>query len=200
MTIMTTADAIVKWSIAQKVLINDQVVPYFPATFAIFGHGNALSIGQALSNESKNMTTYRGQTEEGMALAAVAYAKAMRRQQVGIVTTSIGPGATNVITAAAVAMANRLPILILVGDTFQSRNPDPVLQQVEHFNQPAVTVNDAFLLVCLRLSQLCWILLHVDQCVSRFRKISRQKVLIFPMNFLKKKFIIFQDQELTHPS
>ena len=144
MTIMTTADAIIKWSIAQKVLIDDQVVPYFPATFAIFGHGNALSIGQALSNESKNMTTYRGQTEEGMALAAVAYAKAMRRQQVGIVTTSIGPGATNVITAAAVAMANRLPMLILVGDTFQSRNPDPVLQQVEHFDQPSITVNDAF--------------------------------------------------------
>lgn len=144
MTVMTTSQAIVRWAIAQKIMINGEKKPYFPATFAIFGHGNALSLGDALHASQNEIVTYRGQTEEGMGLAAVAYAKAMRRQQCAIVTTSVGPGAMNVVTAAATALANRLPMMILVGDTFHSRIPDPVLQQVEHFHQPSLTVNDAF--------------------------------------------------------
>ena len=88
-------------------------------------------------------STIRGQNEEGMALAAVAYAKAARRRQVMAVTTSIGPGALNTVPAAGVAMANRLPLLLLLGDTFNSRQPDPVLQQIEHFNAPTTTSNDA---------------------------------------------------------
>ncbi len=90
------------------------------------------------------LPTYRGQNEQGMALAAIGFAKAMRRRQLMAATTSIGPGAMNMVTAAAVAHANRLPLLLLAGDTFHSRIPDPVLQQVEHFGQPSVTVNDAF--------------------------------------------------------
>ena len=90
------------------------------------------------------LPTWRGQNEQGMALAAVAYAKATRRRQIMVATSSIGPGATNMVTAAAVAHANRLPVLLLAGDTFASRIPDPVLQQIEGFADPSVTVNDAF--------------------------------------------------------
>ena len=88
--------------------------------------------------------TWRGQNEQGMALAAVAFAKATRRRRIMVATSSIGPGATNMVTAAAVAHANRLPVLLLAGDTFASRIPDPVLQQIERFGDPSVTVNDAF--------------------------------------------------------
>jgi len=142
--VQTTAHAIVRWLTAQKIRIDNQVLPYFPGVFAIFGHGNALSLGDALSDAREIIPTLRGQSEEGMGLAALGYAKAMRRQQAMVVTTSIGPGALNVVTAAGTALANRLPMLILSGDTYQSRNPDPVLQQVEHFGDPSTTVNDAF--------------------------------------------------------
>ena len=140
----TCAEAIVRWLTSQKINIDGENYPYFPGVFAIFGHGNALGLGDALSDRHSEITTFRGQSEGGMGLAAVGYAKAMRRQQAMVVTTSIGPGALNVVTAAGTALANRLPMLILSGDTFQSRNPDPVLQQVEHFGEPSTTVNDAF--------------------------------------------------------
>lgn len=140
----TTAEALIKYLSAQKIRSGDQVKPFFPFAFAIFGHGNALGIGDALERYRKDMPTIKGQNEQGMALAAVGFSKAQLRTQCGIVTTSIGPGATNVVTAAGVAMANRLPLLILSGDTFQSRKPDPVLQQVEHFDSPTTTVNDSF--------------------------------------------------------
>jgi 3D-(3,5/4)-trihydroxycyclohexane-1,2-dione acylhydrolase (decyclizing) len=141
---MTAAEAIVRFLAAQRVVVDDDEVPYFPGVFAIFGHGNALSLGAALEEHRHELPTYRGQNEQGMALAAVAYAKAARRRQCMVVTTSIGPGALNVVTAAGVAMANRLPLLVLSGDTFTSRLPDPVLQQVEHPGSPSTTVNDAF--------------------------------------------------------
>ncbi len=141
---LTTSEALVKYLIAQKIQLDNKVVSFFPFAFAIFGHGNALGLGDALERNRKAIPTLRGQNEQGMALAAVAFSKAQLRQQCAVVTTSIGPGATNVVTAAAVAMANRLPMLILSGDTFQSRRPDPVLQQVEHFDSPITTVNDSF--------------------------------------------------------
>ncbi len=141
----TMAEALVRYLIAQH--IEDertgQVVPLIPGVYAIFGHGNALGLGEALERHRAEIRTIRGQNEQGMALAAVAYAKAARRRQVMAVTTSIGPGALNTVTAAGVAMANRLPLLLLPGDTFQSRLPDPVLQQVEHFDSPGTTANDA---------------------------------------------------------
>ena len=112
--------------------------------FAIFGHGNVTCLGPALDAVKDVMPTWRGQNEQGMALAAVAFAKAKRRRQIMVATSSIGPGATNMVTAAAVAHANRLPVLLMAGDTFASRIPDPVLQQVEPFGDPSVTVNDAF--------------------------------------------------------
>ncbi|MEL7156667.1 MAG: 3D-(3,5/4)-trihydroxycyclohexane-1,2-dione acylhydrolase (decyclizing) [Actinomycetota bacterium] len=144
-TRLTTAQAIVRWMQAQQTLLADGTeAPLFPGVFAIFGHGNVTCLGHALEEVSEELPTWRGQNEQGMGLAAVAYAKAVRARQIMVATSSVGPGATNMVTAAAVASANRLPALFLAGDTFASRIPDPVLQQVEHFGAPSTTVNDAF--------------------------------------------------------
>ena len=150
---LTTAEAIVRWLVAQRTLLPDPTAgdagapldaPMFPGVYAIFGHGNVTSLGLALEAVRDELPTWRGQNEQGMALAAVAYAKAVNRRQIMVASSSVGPGATNMVTAAGVAMANRLPVLLLAGDTFNSRGPDPVLQQVEHFGSPSTTVNDAF--------------------------------------------------------
>ncbi len=141
---LTTAQAIVKYLTAQKVEIDGEIQQLFPGVFAIFGHGNVTCLGHALEEVKDVLPTWRGQNEQGMALAATAFAKASKRRQIMVATSSIGPGATNMVTAAGVAMANRLPLLLLAGDTFNSRIPDPVLQQVEHFGSPSTTVNDAF--------------------------------------------------------
>ena len=143
-TKMTTAAAIVRYLIAQRTVIDDVDVPLFPGVFAIFGHGNVTSLGLALQEAGDALPTWRGQNEQGMGLAAAGYAKAMQRRQIMVATSSVGPGALNMVTAAGVAHANRLPVLFLAGDTFASRLPDPVLQQVEHFGDPTITVNDAF--------------------------------------------------------
>ena len=147
---ITTAEAIVRYLIAQRVLVEETPgapmteAPLFPGVFAIFGHGNVTSLGHSLEMHRDELPTWRGQNEQGMGLAAAAYAKAKRRQQIMIATSSVGPGATNMVTAAGMAMANRLPVLFISGDAFNSRLPDPVLQQVEHFGTPSTTVNDAF--------------------------------------------------------
>ena len=141
---ITTAEAIVRYLIAQRIVIDGTEAPLFPGVLAIFGHGNVTSLGHSLEMHRDEIPVWRGQSEEGMGLAAAAFAKAMRRQQIMVCTSSIGPGATNFVTAAGVGMANRLPMLFISGDTFVSRLPDPVLQQVEHFGAPSTTVNDAF--------------------------------------------------------
>jgi 3D-(3,5/4)-trihydroxycyclohexane-1,2-dione acylhydrolase (decyclizing) len=141
---LTTAEAIVRYLTVQRTVIDGRDEPLIPGVFAIFGHGNVTCLGPALHDARDELPTWRGQNEQGMALAAIAFAKAMRRRQLMVVTTSIGPGALNLVTAAGVAMANRLPVLLLSGDTFQSRLPDQVLQQVEHFGGPSTTANDAF--------------------------------------------------------
>jgi 3D-(3,5/4)-trihydroxycyclohexane-1,2-dione acylhydrolase (decyclizing) len=141
---LTTAEAIVRYLIAQRIVIDGAEEPLFPGVIAIFGHGNVVSLGHALEAHRDEIPVWRGQNEQGMGLAAAAYAKAMRRQQIMVCTSSIGPGATNMVTAAGMAMSNRLPVLFISGDTFNSRLPDPVLQQVEHFGHPSTTVNDAF--------------------------------------------------------
>ncbi len=141
---LTTAHALVRYLIAQRTVLDGAEVPLFPGVFGIFGHGNVTALGLALHEAGDALPTWRGQNEQGMALAAIGYAKAMRRRQVMVATTSIGPGALNMVTAAGVAHANRLPVLLLSGDTFASRVPDPVLQQVEHFGDPTLSVNDAF--------------------------------------------------------
>ena len=142
---LTTAQALVRWMIAQRTeLLDGSQAPLFAGVFGIFGHGNVLGLGTALHEAGEALPTWRGQNEQGMALAAAAYAKAMDRRQVMVATSSVGPGALNMVTAAGLAMANRLPLLLLPGDTFTGRGPDPVLQQVEHYGDPTTTANDAF--------------------------------------------------------
>ena len=138
------AQALVRFLVNQRTLIDGKEEALFPGVFAIFGHGNVTCLGEALETVREEMPTWRGQNEQSMALAGVAYAKAKRRRQIMVATSSIGPGCTNLLTAAATAHANRLPILLLSGDTFANRLPDPVLQQVENFQNPTMTVTDAF--------------------------------------------------------
>jgi len=141
---LTCAHAIVRYLISQKILINGKKEQLFAGVFGIFGHGNVACLGQALQENQKELPTWRGHHEQNMALTGIAYARAKRRKQIFVATSSVGPGSTNMVTAAAVAMSNRLPLLLLPGDTYASRIPDPVLQQVEHFNNPGITQNDAF--------------------------------------------------------
>ena len=137
---LSCAHALFKYLIAQKIVIDGKVEPLFPGAFGIYGHGNVACLGQAMEEFKDSLPGYRGHHEQNMALTGIAYARAMRRRQIFIATSSVGPGSTNMVTAAAVALSNRLPILLLPGDTFASRFPDPVLQQVENFNSPSVIV------------------------------------------------------------
>ena len=141
---LTAAQACVRYLAAQMTVIDGKTLPLFAGVWAIFGHGNVAGMGEALHGIRENLPTYRANNEQGMAHSAVAYAKAMRRRRMMVCTTSIGPGATNMITAAALAHVNRLPVLFLPGDVFANRLPDPVLQQVENFADGTVSANDCF--------------------------------------------------------
>jgi len=142
---LTMTQALVRHLAALRVELDDgSVVPYCGGTWAIFGHGNVAGLGEALWEQRKALSVYRAHNEQAMAHAAIAYAKANFRQRFMAVTTSIGPGATNLVTAAAMAHVNRLPVLLLPGDIFASRAPDPVLQQVEYFEQGDLSANDVF--------------------------------------------------------
>ncbi|PCJ91279.1 MAG: 3D-(3,5/4)-trihydroxycyclohexane-1,2-dione acylhydrolase (decyclizing) [Hyphomicrobiales bacterium] len=138
---LTAAQAMVRYLMAQ---MNADGDPYFAGMWAIFGHGNVSAMGEALHAVRDEFPTYRGQNEQSMAHSAIAYAKQLGRKRAMAVTSSIGPGALNMVTAAALAHVNRLPVLFIPGDIFASRRPDPVLQQVEHFNDGTISVNDAF--------------------------------------------------------
>jgi 3D-(3,5/4)-trihydroxycyclohexane-1,2-dione acylhydrolase (decyclizing) len=141
---LTMAQALVKYLCNQFTEIDGERVQLFAGVFGIFGHGNVTCFAEALEAAQDTLPTWRGQNEQSMALAAIAFAKAKRRRQLMIATSSVGPGATNMVTAAGVAHANRLPVLLISGDTFANRRPDPVLQQVEHFGDPTKTVNESF--------------------------------------------------------
>ena len=130
---LTMAQALVRYLCNQVTEIDGERVPLFAGVFGIFGHGNVTCLSEALEQVQDQLPTWRGQNEQSMALAAIGYGKAKLRRQIMVATTSVGPGATNMVTAAGVAHANRLPVLLLCGDTFSNRLPDPVLQQVEHF-------------------------------------------------------------------
>ena len=141
---LTMAQALVRYLAAQRTECEGRIEPLFAGVWAIFGHGNVAGIGEALSGARDRLPTYRAHNEQAMAHAAIAFAKASRRRRMMACTTSIGPGATNMVTAAAVAHVNRLPVLLLPGDVFASRRPDPVLQQVEDFSDGTVSANDCF--------------------------------------------------------
>ncbi len=151
---LTMAQALVRYLAAQRTLLfedDTREAPLIAGVLAIFGHGNVAGLGEALFAAKEALPTWRGQNEQSMAQLAVAYAKAKRRRQVWACTTSIGPGATNLVTAAATAHVNRLPLLLLPGDVFAGRLPDPVLQQLEDPHDGLASVND-----CLRPVSRYW--------------------------------------------
>ncbi|MCY4053627.1 MAG: 3D-(3,5/4)-trihydroxycyclohexane-1,2-dione acylhydrolase (decyclizing) [Hyphomicrobiales bacterium] len=140
------AQALVRWMTAQRIeQFDGGAEPAFAGVWAIFGHGNVAGLGEALYGAKDALPTFRGHNEQGMTHSAIAYAKQKQRRRMMAVTTSIGPGAANLVTAAALGHVNRLPVLLLPGDVFANRRPDPVLQQVESFADGLVSVND-----CLR--------------------------------------------------
>jgi 3D-(3,5/4)-trihydroxycyclohexane-1,2-dione acylhydrolase (decyclizing) len=141
---LTMAQALVRFLAAQRTSIDGAELPLVAGVFAIFGHGNVAGLGEALHGARDALPTWRAHNEQAMAHAAIAFAKTLRRRRLMACTTSIGPGATNMVTAAAVAHVNRLPVLLLPGDVFAGRRPDPVLQQVEHFSDATVSANDCF--------------------------------------------------------
>ena len=141
---LTMAQAIVRWLIAQRIEVDGSQLPVFAGAFGIFGHGNVTALAEALEPVQEELPTWRGQNEQYMALAGIAYSKAKLRGQIMIATTSIGPGCSNLMTAAAVASVNRIPLLMLCGDYFAHRAVDPVLQQIETFVDPTVSISDAF--------------------------------------------------------
>ena len=141
---LTTAQAIIRYIAAQFIEIDGKRTRVCGGGFGIFGHGNVTCLGEALFDHKDTLPLYRGQNEQGMGFAAAAYAKYHLRRRFMFCTASAGPGTSNLLTSAALAHANRLPMLMLCGDTFLTRLPDPVLQQLEHFGNPALGVNDAF--------------------------------------------------------
>jgi 3D-(3,5/4)-trihydroxycyclohexane-1,2-dione acylhydrolase (decyclizing) len=156
------AQGIVRFLCNQFVVIDGEKLPLFPGVFAIFGHGNVTCLSEALEAVKDTLPTWRGQNEQSMALAAIGFAKARRRRQIMVATSSIGPGALNMVTAAGVAHSNRLPVLFLSGDTFVNRRPDPVMQQVEHFGNPSINVNDCFKAVSRYWDRI----VHPEQIIS----------------------------------
>ncbi|MEJ5118322.1 3D-(3,5/4)-trihydroxycyclohexane-1,2-dione acylhydrolase (decyclizing) [Gluconobacter cerinus] len=141
---LTMAQALVRAMIAQKTEIDGRIEPFFAGVWAIFGHGNVAGLGEALHASRDELVTWRAHNEQGMTHIATAFAKASRRRRAMACTSSIGPGALNMVTGAAVAHVNRLPLLLLPGDIFANRIPDPVLQQIEDFGDGTVSANDAF--------------------------------------------------------
>jgi 3D-(3,5/4)-trihydroxycyclohexane-1,2-dione acylhydrolase (decyclizing) len=158
----TMAQALVRYLCNQFTIIDGNKEMLFPGVFAIFGHGNVTCLSEALEAVKDTLPTWRGQNEQSMALAAIGFAKAKRRRQIMVATSSIGPGALNMVTAAGVAHSNRLPVLLLSGDTFVNRRPDPVMQQVEHFGDPSINVNDAFRAVTRYWDRIT----HPEQIIS----------------------------------
>lgn len=142
-TRLTTAQALIRFLNQQYISVDGKETPFVEGVFSIFGHGNVLGIGQALEQEADQLKVYQGKNEQGMAHAAIAYSKQMLRQKIFAVTTSVGPGSANLAAAAGTALSNNIPVLFLPGDTFASRQSDPVLQQIEQENSVSVTTNDA---------------------------------------------------------
>ena len=138
---LTAAQALVRWLSVQQAEDGSR---FIEGVWAIFGHGNVAGLGEALHAHRDAIPTWRGHNEQTMAHAAIAYAKAKQRRKAMAVTSSIGPGATNMVTAAALAHVNRLPVLFIPGDVFANRAPDPVLQQIEDFDDATVSANDCF--------------------------------------------------------
>ncbi len=145
---LTMGQALVRFLDNQYISFDGTQEKFVEGVFGIFGHGCVVGIGEALQEPDHSLTFYQGHNEQGMAHAAIGFAKQHHRRKIMAVTSSIGPGAMNMVTAAALASTNRIPLLLLPGDVFACRQPDPVLQQLEQFHDYTITSNDAFRPVC----------------------------------------------------
>lgn len=145
---LTMAQALVRFLENQYVRIDGEEHRFVRGVMMLPGHGNVVGLGQALLQEARDLEIYQGKNEQGMAHVAVAFAKQRKRKEIFAVTSSVGPGAANMVTAAGTATANNIPVLLLPGDTYACRQPDPVLQQVEQTSNMGITTNDAFQAVC----------------------------------------------------
>ena len=145
---LTMAQALVRFLENQYIAYDGVEHPFVEGVIMLPGHGNVVGLGQALRQETRRLKVYMGKNEQGMAHTAVAFAKQMKRKKIMAVTSSVGPGAANMVTAAATATANNIPVLILPGDVYACRQPDPVLQQIEQVQDLSISTNDAFRAVC----------------------------------------------------
>jgi 3D-(3,5/4)-trihydroxycyclohexane-1,2-dione acylhydrolase (decyclizing) len=152
---LTTAQALVKFLNNQYVEFDGKQERFVKGIFTIFGHGNVLGLGQALEEDPGELEVYQGRNEQGMANAAIAFAKQKNRKQIMAATSSVGPGAANMVTSAATATANNIPVLLLPGDVFATRQPDPVLQQIEQTHDLSISTNDAFRAVSKYWDRVC---------------------------------------------
>lgn len=170
------AQALVRFLENQYIEVDGVQTRFVRGMFIIPGHGNVVGLGQALSQEAQHLEIYQGKNEQGMAQAAVAFAKQMKRKQIFAVTSSVGPGAANMVTACGTATANNIPVLVLPGDVYACRQPDPVLQQVEQTHNLSISTNDAFKAVCRYWDRV----VRPEQLMSAM--ISAFRVLTDPAN------------------
>lgn len=169
---LTVAQALVKFLNNQYVEFDGKEVPMFEGIFGIFGHGNVIGIGQALEENPGHLIMRMGRNEQGMAHAAMGFAKQKRRKQMYACTSSVGPGAANMVTAAATATANCIPVLFLPGDTYADRQPDPVLQQMEQTVSLTTTTNDAFRAVCKYWDRVTRPEVLMTACINAMRVLT----------------------------
>lgn len=169
---LTMAQALVRFLENQFIEVNGVQTRFVRGMFIIPGHGNVVGLGQALSQEAKHLEVYQGKNEQGMAQAAVAFAKQMKRKQIFAVTSSVGPGAANMVTACGTATANNIPVLVLPGDVYACRQPDPVLQQVEQTHNLSISTNDAFKAVCRYWDRIVRPEQLMSACISAFRTLT----------------------------
>ena len=169
---LTMAQALVRFLENQYIEVDGEQSRFVRGVFIIPGHGNVVGLGQALSQEAKHLEVYQGKNEQGMAQAAVAFAKQMKRKQIFAVTSSVGPGAANMVTACGTATANNIPVLVLPGDVYACRQPDPVLQQVEQTHNLSISTNDAFKAVCRYWDRIVRPEQLMSACISAFRTLT----------------------------
>ena len=169
---LTMGQALVRFLENQYIEVDGVQTPFVRGVFIIPGHGNVVGLGQALIQEAHRLEVYQGKNEQGMAQAAVAFAKQMKRKQICVATSSVGPGAANMVTACGTATANNIPLLVLPGDTYACRQPDPVLQQVEQLNSMATTTNDAFRAVCRYWDRIVRPEQLMSACLNAFRVLT----------------------------
>ena len=186
---LTMAQALVRFLENQYIAYDGIEHPFVEGVIMLPGHGNVVGLGQALRQETRRLKVWQGKNEQGMAHTAVAYAKQMKRKKIIAVTSSVGPGAANMVTAAATATANNIPVLILPGDVYACRQPDPVLQQIEQTNDLSISTNDAFRAVCRYWDRI----VRPEQLMSAM--ISAFRVLTDPANTGAVCIAIPQDVE-----